>query len=587
MEEHVEQKEKIKKINQTTTEIREDFKLKIDINKWEQKTTNKSTKKLEVIFNIELYSEITSKKWNVYHSFQEIKDLIDFLSQIFPNLLNIPKFKSLEKETSTSLMITNISTAFVEFLKSISHRSDIFNSKCFIDFFKLENHFGDFNKNEPKEMFHITGLKYDVIDMIVLEQMEILIVGCALINNNINNFLSKMTFWNKKEKKGQLNIYKINNNTEKENKYTMIAQAETESEISCLYVPKDSNIILVGYFNGAIEIFKLPKYEGNNNIIINLIPINKIVLSTNNNRIINIGYNSLEKYFYCACYKDIMIYYGKIDNNNFYFELPGSQDDLCGFFYEENYNNLLDLVFEIDVSGKFYIGIINKKEKCVNFIYVLSQEINQITLFKIDLESNHIYIGDKNGNLDIFSVESLQTNTINNESNNNSKNNIIKIRKILSTSLNNENKGIITNIILQNYPHKINDVCYNPKKKEIFIALDNGTVQILSHFKNFPEYIIYDNNPNNQNKNMIINKLYFSKLNSIIYIGRNDKSIYVYQMPDKYNSELNRRLQDTNNLEILNGNKFCKNLIEQGFPNSTRNFIRKALINIMGIKNYV
>ena len=295
MEEHVDQKEKNKKINQTTTAIREDFKLKIDINKWEQKTTNKSTKKLEVIFNIELYSEITSKKWNVYHSFQEIKYLIDFLSQVFPNLLNIPKFKSLEKETSTSLMITNISSAFVDFLKSISHRSDIFNSKYFIDFFKLENHFGDFNKNEPKEIFYITNLKYDVIDMIILEQLEILIVGCALLNNNINNILSKMTFWNKKEKKGQLNIYKINNNTEKENKYTIIAQAETENEISCLYVPKDSNIILVGYFNGSIEIFKLPKYEGNNNIIINLIPINKIELSTNNNRIINIGYNSLEK----------------------------------------------------------------------------------------------------------------------------------------------------------------------------------------------------------------------------------------------------------------------------------------------------
>ena len=220
----------------------------------------------------------------------------------------------------------------------------------------------------------------------------------------------------------------------------------------------------------------------------------------------------------------------------------------------------------------------------------MSQEINQITLFRVDLEFNYIYIGDKNGNLDIYSIESLQTNAINNESNNNSNNCIIKIRKILSTSLNNENKGTITNIILQNYPYKINDICFNPKKKEIFIALDNGTVQILSHFKNFPEYIIYDkeqNNQNNHNKNTTTNKIYFSKLDSIIYIGRSDKSIYVYQMPDKYNSELNRRLQDTNNLEILNGNKSCKNLIEQGFPNSTRNFIRKTLINIMGIKNYV
>ena len=73
----------------------------------------------------------------------------------------------------------------------------------------------------------------------------------------------------------------------------------------------------------------------------------------------------------------------------------------------------------------------------------------------------------------------------------------LKIRKILSTTLKNENKGMISNIILQNYPYTINDVCYNPKKKEIIIALENGTVQILSHFKNFPEYIISEYNPNN------------------------------------------------------------------------------------------
>ena len=61
-----ENEENTKPLNIPSPEIKEDFKLKIEINKWEQKT-NKSTKKLEVIFNIQLYSELTSKKWNVYH----------------------------------------------------------------------------------------------------------------------------------------------------------------------------------------------------------------------------------------------------------------------------------------------------------------------------------------------------------------------------------------------------------------------------------------------------------------------------------------------------------------------------------------
>ena len=161
-----------------------------------------------------------------------------------------------------------------------------------------------------------------------------------------------------------------------------------------------------------------------------------------------------------------------------------------------------------------------------------------------------------------------------------------KIKKILDINLNNENKGKITNMILRNFPYKVNDICYNPRKKEIFIALDNGTIQAFSHFKNFPEYIIYEQNQNNKSENKAINKLYFSKLNSILYLGRSEKDIYLYEIPEKYNSEISRRLQETNSFEILDGNKICQNAIEKGYPNNTQSFRRKSLINLIGVKNY-
>ena len=579
MEEKNEKKENaenIKLANSSTTEIKEDFKLKIEMNKWEQKT-NKTTKKLEVIFNVELYSELSSKKWNVYHSIQDFKDLINNLSQIFPNLSDItPNLKPLEKELNTSSIITKASSAIVQFFNSISHRSDIINSKYYIDFFKLENHFGEPNKNEPKEKFRITGLNYEISDMILLEKKDILIVGCSQINNNV---LSKMNFWNKKVNKGQLNIYKISQYKEKENGDYLFAQVDTESEISCLCVTKDMQNILVGYFNGSIELFELPELQENKNEIIKLIPKNKIEINTYKNRIINIGYNSAENSFYCACYKDIMIYNAKILGKNLDLTLPGSDEDLCGFYYEEKFNNFNDLVFEIDYYGKIYIGTINKFKKCVDFIYVLNQKINQITIFKVDLEFNHIYVGNKIGNIDIFAIEISQNED-------NKLSNKLKVKKILSTSLNNDNKGKLTNMILRNYPNKINDICYNPKRKEIFIALENGTVQVFSHFKNFPEFVIYDQNLGDKKDNKIINKLYFSKLNSILYVGRSEKGICVYQMPDNYNSEISRRLQGTNSFEILDGNKICKNAIEQGYPNNTQSFKRKSIINLMGVKNY-
>ena len=571
-----ENKENIKLTNSSTTEIKEDFKLKIDINKWEQKT-NKATKKLEVIFNVELHSELSSKKWNVFHSIQDFKVLINNLSHIFPNLSDIiPNLKPLEKELNTSSTITKASLAIVEFFKSISHRSDIINSKYYIDFFKLENHFGDLIKNEPEKKFSIDGLNYEISDMILLEKKDILIVGCSQINNNV---LSKMNFWNKKVNKGQLNVYNINHNEKKETGDYLFAQVDTESEISCLCATKDMQNILVGYFNGTIELFELPEHQENKNEIIKLIPKNKIGININKNRIINIGYNISENSFYCACYKDIMIYNAKILGKNLDMSLPGSDEDLCGFYYKEKFNNFNDLVLEIDIYGKIYIGTINKFKRCIDFIYVLDQKINQITLFKVDLEFNHIYVGNKSGTIDIFSIEISQNE-------NNILSNNLKIKKILNTSLNNDNKGKLTNMILRNFPNKINDICYNPKKKEIYIALDNGTIQVYSHFKNFPEFVIYEQNFDNKKENEPINKLYFSKLNSILYVGRSEKDICVYQMPDNYNSEISRRLQGTNSFEMLDGNKICKNSIEQGYPNNTQSFKRKSFINLMGVKNY-
>ena len=98
------------------------------------------------MFNIELYSELTKKKWNVYHSIQDFNNLIATLSQYFPNFPEIPKLKPPEKENSSSIIITKASTAIIDFINLISHRSDIINSKLYIDFFNLENHFIDYTK---------------------------------------------------------------------------------------------------------------------------------------------------------------------------------------------------------------------------------------------------------------------------------------------------------------------------------------------------------------------------------------------------------------------------------------------------------
>ena len=548
----------------STTEIKENFKIKCAINKWEQKT-NKTTGKLEVIFNIELFSELTNKKWSVFHSIQDFKDLISNLSQICINLPDFQRFKSLENEKASSSIISKASSAIIEFINNISHRSDILNTKYYIEFLQLENHFNDLKKYEPKEKFKITNLKYEVSDIILLEKLDLLIVSCA--KDVEQNVLTKMNFWSKKEKNGQLNIYKVNNNNQY---YTLIAQADTDSEISCLFTIEEIKKVLVGYINGVIDVYDLPEYSEIQQNSIKLVVKNTIEIGNKKNRIINIGYNSTSKLFYSACFKDIMIYSGNIESKKNETFIPGSDNDLCGFSHIEKYNNNVnDLVIIIDIKGKISIGVVNQETKSLSLLFVLLGQISPISLFKVSWEYNHIYIGDKDGNLDILSFNISQTDNIEDK-------NKVKVTKIFNTCLTINSKNKIANMITRNFPYKINDIWYNPKKKEIFIGLANGTIQILSHFKNFAECIIYQESKPKEEKG--INRIYFSKLDSILYAARVQKDIIVYQMPENYYSEVSRKLEDTNSFEILKGSKSCKNAINTGHPQTTQ-FFQKEDIN--------
>ena len=508
-------------------------------------------------------SEITNKKWSVYHSIQDFKELITNLFSICSNIPDYQGLKSLEKEKSSSSIINKASSAIIEFINTISYRSDIINSQYYIDFFKLENHFDDLKKYEPKEKMHICNLKHEISDIIFLEKLDILVVGCAQDLNK--NVLSKMNFWSKKDKKGQLTLYKLNNNQEQN--FILFGQIDTDSEISCLYASEETKSILVGYFNGTIEVFGLPDFSEHQKNPTTLISKNIIEISNKKNRIINIGFNTQNNYYFTACYKDIMISIGKIEDKKIEMSIPGSEYDLCGFNYIEKHNYINDLVIEIDVKGNIFIGLINQISKSLSLLFVLPGQLSPISCFKVNFEYNHIYIGDKEGNLDILSFE------INKNNENDIK---TKVTKIFNTSLAKNAQNKLTNMITRNFPYKINDIWYNPRKKEILVGLNNGTIQILSHFKNFAEYIIYTNE--NTKENISINKMYFSRLDSILYMGRSEKDIYVYQMPENYNSEISRKLQDTNTFELLNGAKICKNVIGKGYPNTTQYFRKKSFI---------
>ena len=547
------------------TEIQEDFQVKFEINKWEQKI-NPTSGKPEMIFEVDVLSEISKKKWAIFHSIEDFQNLIYNISSICLNIPEFTGFQNLNKEKS-SAKISEALQQFTDYIKNISYRGDIVNSRYFIEFFKLENHFENLDKFEPKIIYHIPDLNYEISDIIFLEKTGILIISCAT-NFEGSNVMETMKFWKKKEKAGEILIYKLNksndiNNDSLRNKdninyinvgpsYTKINSIKTESEIAFLYISPDNKYLFTGYFDGFIEVYSITDSQSAISTQV-ITSIGKIHVSQNNNRLLGIGYNPLTKYIYTACHKENKIGVCFIESKNMIGEIVGGDYALDGFSYLYKNNYLNDIVVTFDINGRLVIGTIKSGNKIIELIFVSTNQLSPITLFKVNWDYNHIYIGDRDGDLDVIKMVF-------------ENNGEIQGQRVFSTSLiRDENKkNKFTKLLLGNYPYKIKDVEYNPKKKELMVALHNGTIQIYSHFKNFAECVIYENIK-------YLNRIIFYKNNNILFTGGAEKDVYGYYIPAYYCTEMSRKLQNANLYNFMNDAKLIRNQVGKLNINANEN----------------
>jgi WD40 repeat protein len=506
-----------------------------------------------MIFEVDVVSEISKKTWTLNHTLEDFKNLIYNISSICLNIPEFNGFQILNKEQTSSKIIEALQN-FTDYIKSISYRGDIVNSRYFIDFFGLENHFENLDKFEPKPIFHIDNLNYEVSDIVFLENSNILIISCA--TNFERSAMDSVKFWKKKEKAGEILIYKLNksnstsiNKNNKENinyinvgpSHSLINSIKKETEISRLYLSPNNKYLIVGYFDGNIEIYQISDDQSaiSTQVISLLI---KIEVNQNKKRILGIGMNPLTNYIYTACYKDNKIGVSFIDSKNMIQSIIGGESELVGFSYLYKNNFLNDIVITLDINGRLIIGTIKNDNKNIELIFVSLNQLASISLFKVNWDYNHIYIGDKDGEIDVLNVIF--------------QNNDIKVQRVFSASLTKDisNKAKFTKMILGNYPYKIKDVDYNPNKKELFIALHNGTIQIYSHFKNFAECVLYENI-------RYLNRIIFNKTKSILFTGGVEKDVYGYYIPAYYCTEMSRKLQNANLYNFMNDIKLIKNSI--------------------------
>jgi WD40 repeat protein len=208
--------------------------------------------------------------------------------------------------------------------------------------------------------------------------------------------METMKFWKKKEKAGEILIYKLNKNSEifntnsKDNinyinvgaPYSQINTIKTDSEISFLYLSPDNKYLFAGFFNGHIEIYAITYSQSaiSTQVISSIV---NIQVSQSNNRLLGIGFNPLTNYIYTACYKENRIGVCFIESKNMIGDLLGGETALAGFSYLYKNNYLNDIVVTFDINGRLVIGNIKTGNKNIEILFVSTINYRRFLYLKL------------------------------------------------------------------------------------------------------------------------------------------------------------------------------------------------------------
>ena len=572
----------------------ENYQFNFSIDKWEIKY-NPSINKDDIIYEVDISSEISNKKWKVKKFSNELKLLIENLNKICLNLPPIPKFPSLKEENSFN--INNFYENFENYIKTISFRPDVYNSSYFQNFFELNNHFDKSSNFFPNVKYTFNNFKYEISKMLFYEEKNILFVSSSKKFNK--NFIEKSVVFNKisnllsKNKKSELKIFKINPNFEnEEEKQILLYNTEFNNEISNMLLVTNSKIpfLILSYFEGILEIFDISGIKYSQTSFSEYIKsINLIKIS--NNRIINVGININTNFIYSASYNENEITVSFLETKNKIIKkIFVSESSLCGFAYNLNDKNNLNIFISLDIKGRLFIGQILSNNMFIKLHFVLLNQLTNISLFSVDFEKNKIFIGDYLGSFDMFKFiifpltkenlsEKIEINLPEKYLTEEEKNNLnvrYLIEREFSIDLNKEKDTIKKLQKSFSYSFMIKDALFNNKKNEIIIALNNGTIQIFSHFKDFPENIIYKNNN-------YLNCILLTNFNCL-FVGGYEKEVLGYKLPGYYLSEMTRKFQEVNLFNIIKNPKPMFNWLDKDFPSLTCEIVNKNKISFKNNK---
>ena len=529
----------------------EDFQLKFSIDKWEREKVPNSDKSI-IKYHVDIVSDISNNKWTVTRTLENFKTVINDLNFICLNIATPPKIFGLKESTQT---LTKIGKDFENYLKLLLNRADVINSQIIAEFFELNKHFEKLNQFVPNIKYQIPDLKLQVTEMYYEKENQLLFVGCGKkFKKNFlekNSVFSKISGFFKKSNEGEIRVYKTDKNNS-----ILLFSLETKSEVShILYLNSpllSSKVVIIGYFDGVIDVFELNYMK--EQVVISTSLLKKkstIFVSEKKRRILSTGMNFSTKNIYCACEKDSEISVCFWESDKKTKSIQASDEYLCGFAYDHKTNKYTNRYISIDEAGKIMVGVIDEENSIINLKCVVINQLTKISVFKVDYELNRIIIGDYYGHCNMYSIDD-KTND-----------NQITLCNYFNMSLQKEENKGINQIVGISFPYEVRDAIYNQKKKELYILLKNGIIQVFSHSLSYAECSI-------ENNEECLNKICMNDDFTTMFCGGVSKQLNLINIPKYYLSEMTRRNQEENINYIFNMNdEPCVDELTKGFPKTT------------------
>ena len=532
-----------------------------------------------IFYKLEIFSSLSGRRWDLYHSFQEFYDLYLVYKKYFLDIPDIDFGKFSPKIVNQPLVHRELISKLNLFINSVIKKPALITSCYIINFLKLQNHFSDIliykpllfydSKTDTMNESVFNSNKLSINAIYYIQAPKLLLIGTGFnedsLYNSVKNKISKLfksqdpTFgtYGKANTnnicRGQFIVYNIIKNNNNEVMFVELKYVDVISDIIKFDFWSEKNYVAISLKNGQILLFKIYINESYTNEIVEYIGTINEHFSKPLCCIINFtcGYS----YSFGEYEKTIKIC--DINYQNLIKEIDILKNKKSKGIICVDYTISLEYVYIQDDNGSIYF--IDMISDCSNpyiieeFPKFLPTEKNSLgekdkgKIIKIK-NSYYLLIGGVNKNkknkeclLSIYLIQFGQVDV----SSGNEKISITKLREIYIGAY-----VTITDVNINN-------------NEDIIISLSNGSISIFNRSYSYPEYII------DAHLQYIPGFIWIEDQKMII-TASHDKTIKLYQFPLKWPAEFLRKNKQVNDLSIIKEVKYeTKNAYDDLYLNNS------------------